>query len=46
MSLGMKAIENPDKFTLHSKKQILQTLHLLAKNNCLVNATFDSGNTL
>ncbi len=39
----MKSKDNTEKFVLHDKNQILQTLLLLAKNNCLVNATFDSG---
>ncbi len=39
----MKTEENLDKFILHRNDQIVQTLHLLAKNKCLINARFDSG---
>lgn len=39
----MKAQENLDKYLVHQKKQILHSLNLLAKNNCMMTARFHAG---
>lgn len=39
----MNPNSNQDKYLLRAKKQIVQTLRLLAKNKCIITASFNAG---